>query len=197
MNGRVVPKGTGTPALPDLWQAMLNGDEQALATLFRLHYAMLFNYGMKIIPRRDLVKDSIQDLFVYLWEKRRTISPVHSVQAYLLACLRRRLVTAAEAERKTRHAARELNSGAEMVVFSAEDLIIERREHAARSARLQQALHKIPSRMYEALYLKKFQGLSYDEISEIMKVTPQVAKNYVFEAVKRLRQMLNIPDLST
>jgi len=30
-----------------------------------------------------------------------------------------------------------------------------------------------------------------------MKVTPQVAKNYVFEAVKRLRQMLNIPDLST
>ncbi len=193
MGGMAQSRQTQTPA--ELWVRMLAGDEDALATLFRLHYSMLFNYGMKIVPSRDLVKDSIQDVFVYIWEKRRTIAKVSSVQAYLLACLRRRLVAAMENERKTRHATRELNGTAERIAFSAEDLIIESREQAARAERLQDALRKIPSRMYEALYLKKFQGLSYAEISEIMKVTPSVAKNYVFEAVKRLRQMLNIPAL--
>jgi len=57
----------------------------------------------------------------------------------------------------------------------------------AEEAALQQALNKIPSRMREALYLKTYQGLSYKEIAVVMKMSSQVARNYVSEAFHRLR----------
>ncbi len=181
------------PKIPDgqkLWDKMLDGDDQALASLFSLYYPMLYNYGMKISYQQDLVKDSIQDIFAYIWEKRRSISQVNSVSAYLLAAVRRKLVKSIESERKRQYATQELEKESSQIVSSTEDLIIETGENAEQEAKLNNALQKLPSRMHEALYLKKYEALSYKEISKIMKVSPQVARNYVFEAVQRLRLLL-------
>ena len=43
-----------------LWKRMQEGDREALATLFRRHYSILYDYGLKFSQQEELAKDSIQ-----------------------------------------------------------------------------------------------------------------------------------------
>ncbi len=173
--------------IQSLWQSMQDGDAEALAGLFKTYFAMLFDYGMKLCGNEDLVKDGIQEIFVTIWNRRSQLTVPRSVQGYLLATLRRQLLAALHQNRRQTEAISQLELSE---AFSPEDLMIVRETEAARRRALQAALTEIPARIREALYLKTYQNLSYQEIASIMQVTPQVARNYVCEAFQRLRQIL-------
>lgn len=173
-----------------LWQRMLAGDDQALAALFRLHYPRLYDYGLKLTQQAELVKDGIQEVFAYLWEKRATLAAVDSVRAYLLVALRRHLFKSlANQQRRQesdhRHLLEEMAES-----FSPEEFLIMQEKEEAEKQALNQALQEIPPRLREALYLKTNTGLAYREIAGIMNISPQVARNYVSEAFHRLRALL-------
>lgn len=166
---------------------MREGDQEALAALFRRHYAILYDYGLKLSQQEELVKDGIQEVFAYIWEKRQGLAAVDSVRAYLLVSLRRHLLKALAKQQQLQESRQqfELLEGGEY--FSPEDLLVMQEKGEAESRALQKALKEIPLRVREALYLKTYDGLSYREIAIIMNVSPQVARNYVSEAFHRLR----------
>ncbi len=167
---------------------MLGGDEQALAALFRLHYPMLYDYGLKLSRQTELVKDSIQEVFAYLWEKRATVSAVDSVRAYLLVALRRHVLKSLEKQQRQKSVLQQaLDDSPEY--FSPEEFLIIQETAEAEKQALSRALQEIPPRLREALYLKMYDGLAYREIAVIMNVSPQVARNYVSEAFHRLREI--------
>ena len=72
-----------------LWLAYLEGQQKALGRIFLRHYNRLYQYGIKLTGNESAVQDSIQELFLNLWEKRSKISKAHSVEFYLLYSLRR------------------------------------------------------------------------------------------------------------
>ena len=151
---------------------------------------MLYDYGIKFSNQAELVKDSIQEVFAYLWEKRETISKINSVPAYLLVSMRRQLLKVIRQQQRIQDTYHEFNLNNSDNNFTAEDLIIMNEEKAVEKKIVQQAFNKIPPRMREALYLKMYSGLSYKEISLIMHINSQVARNYVSEAFRRLRLIL-------
>jgi len=71
------------------WNCIKRGDEQVFNSLYEQYADMLYGYGMKIIADEELVGNAIQSLFVYLYEKRKTISEPNSVSAYLCVSLKR------------------------------------------------------------------------------------------------------------
>jgi len=173
-----------------LWEKMREGDGKALSELFRHYYAYLYDYGMKLCSQSELVKDSIQEVFAYLWRKHANISRVDSVSAYLLASLRREVLKSVKQQNLRQEIHHEFSQNLPVQAFSAEELLIMNEENNSANEILQQALKKIPTRMREALYLKTNQKLSYKEIAAIMKINSQVARNYVSEAFHRLRTTL-------
>lgn len=171
------------------FKALQNSSAQALDDLFRNYYSMLYNYCFSICHDADLTKDCIQEMFIYLWEKRENLSEVKSVRAYLQISLRR-LVFKNLAKRKTdldRKA--ELKNDQPPVVFSAEDLIIFQEIDEQSRQNLKSAVQEIPERMREALYLKTYDNLSHKEIADVMNISYQAARNYVSEALQRLRKI--------
>lgn len=173
-----------------LWLRMLEGDEEALAELFCRYYEMLYDYGLKLSHLPELTRDSIQDVFVYIWEKRNNIAKVDSVKAYLLVCLRRHVLHLIEKYKKNKKALESVKSEHINGVVSLEDLVIVKTIEAENREQIIQALNQIPPRVREALYLKTYDGLSYKEIAQIMNISPQVARNYVYEAFQKLRTLL-------
>jgi|Deesub1362B_J571_1020462.scaffolds.fasta_scaffold01728_3 RNA polymerase sigma factor (sigma-70 family) len=172
-----------------LWRDFKNGSEEALEHIFKTYYPLLYDYGIRLIGDIEMVKDGIQDLFVYLWEKRENLGDVKSIKAYLMVSFRRLLLSKKDAcsrhRQELNHYLGELR-GAQMPSF--DDILVLREIEEQRLARLQQALEKIPRRMKEALYLRVFQELSYAEIAEILNVRPQVIRNYVCQALKKLKK---------
>lgn len=173
-----------------LWESLRDGDERALARIFKKYYSILYNYGLKLTTE-EMVRDGIQEIFAYLWEKRTKLSYANSVKAYLLVSLRRHLTNSLTRQKKQTNAYKEYYQDQKWEFFTVEDLLIYEELESSRKKELQAVLDKIPDRMREALYLKMYNSLSYKEIAEIMKVKPQVARNYVSEAFERLRALIS------
>jgi len=76
----------------DHWRNFREGDFSSLGVLFERHYLELFYYGIKIVAIPELVKDTIQDLFADVWERRNHMASVDNIKAYLIISLRRELI---------------------------------------------------------------------------------------------------------
>ncbi len=174
-----------------LWEQLRRGDQYALEILFKRYYAMLYDYGMKIINKQECVKDSIQEVFAYIWEKRNALSDAKSVPAYLMVSLRRKLFDYIRKRNRQNETVHQLEYNYPESAFSVEDIWIINEEEQEKKQALKIALSQIPPRMSEAIYLKKISGLSYKEIASIMNISSQAARNYVSEAFQRLRTILD------
>lgn len=67
------------------WEKIQQGDEEAFRQLYNEYSDLLYGYGMKIAGDDNLVTESIQSLFVYLYEKRQSCSELLS--PYPLTCV--------------------------------------------------------------------------------------------------------------
>lgn len=65
-----------------------SGEENELEQLFILFYAPLLAYARKYIDDLSVREDIVQEVFVSMWENRKTLPPVRSARGYLLAAVR-------------------------------------------------------------------------------------------------------------
>jgi RNA polymerase sigma factor (sigma-70 family) len=75
-----------------LWQRFKAGDAEALGQLAQTHYRALYNYATKFSSDPDFIRDSIQELYLELWERRNFLSETAFVKSYLLKALRHKLI---------------------------------------------------------------------------------------------------------
>ena len=172
-----------------LWEAFRRGEAQALATLFETHYLALFNYGLKLTGDDELVKDCIQNLFQKLWRRREGVRAAPVVKAYLFKALRRQLGDETKLLRQHRHLLPAYTDSFE-VTYSHEEFLIAQQRDAEQSARLLTALNGLSKRQREALYLKFFDGFSYERIAEVMSLNTQSVRNLVFNALQAIRKVM-------
>jgi len=170
----------------ELWDAAIQGDHHAFGGLFHRHYTLLFQYGSKICNDRLTVEDTIQELFIDLWNKKPEIA-VCSVKAYLLQSLKFKLYKFYRAGRPVMEIEQLHNEPFEL---SHETFMINSLDHQERSNRILEALQDLSPRQKEVIYLKIYKGLSYEEVSEIMQLNYQVTRNLLCQALKTIRKLL-------
>jgi len=169
-----------------LWKQYQQGNEEAFAQIFRQLYPPLFQFGMKMTPRTDLLEDCIQELFTELWQnKSRT--DVQSVKAYLLKSLKYKLLRAL-----TKKATLNMDDVANEYVFelSHETLLITREETREQTGKVLKAFEQLSNRQKEIIYLRFYQELGYEAISDIMNINYQVSRNLLYQAIKALKKLL-------
>jgi RNA polymerase sigma factor (sigma-70 family) len=156
-----------------LWERFKKGDETAFSKIFHSNYSVLYNYGMKLSGDEDLTKDCIQELYITLWKNRDNLGNAVSIRFYLLKSIRRKMIR--------------------MIVFSIESLIIRDEFQKSQQEYFFKLLNSLSKRQKEAIYLKFYQNLSYDEISQVMDVNYQSVRNYIHQAISTLRSKIDIP----
>ena len=168
-----------------LWESFRNGDTAAFSHLFRRHYESLVRYGNKFTANQEVLEDSIQELFIELWQaKSRT--PVLSVRAYLLKALKYKLLKKYNRMPDT-IPLKDDEGGFE---WSPESSLIARQDSDEKEKIVTGALNGLSHRQKEIIYLKYYQNLSYEEVSEIMNINYQAARNLLYQAIKTLKSRL-------
>ena len=166
-----------------LWISFKNGDRNAFEVLLKRYYAVLFRYSSRFTKNRAMVEDCIQDVFIYIWEHRMSLSNPPSVKFYLLKSVRNRMfLDLKEANRVVEH-----NPDTSFEEDIEKHLIREEIQ-VLNKTRLSSLLNLLPARQREALFLKYFEGLSVDEIGEIIGVNRQSAANFLYRALTTLRE---------
>lgn len=173
------------------WRLLQSGDMSGLTYFYEKYVHLIFNYGLKFTREDDLIDDSIQDLFIRIWQARENLTVPDCVEYYLLKSFRNILFR--KLSQKVKRAYSELN---EEYVADAEpsfeaQLIME--EHSVETGeKLKKAWQQLPARQKEALYLRFYTDASYDDIAGIMGITLKATYKTVFRGLEKLREMVVI-----
>jgi len=172
-----------------LWNALKNGDRDALGKLFTLYHPVLIRYGSKLCSDSNLLEDCIQDLFAEIWQSNAK-PDIQSVKAYLLKALKYKLF---KKQRNT--AGRTLSvEHPDDILFelSHDNFLVAQQDDRDKANRVLAALAKLPARQREIIYLKIYQELNYEEVSEIMNINYQVSRNLMSQAIRSLKKLLTL-----
>jgi len=170
-----------------IWVAFQDGDKQALASIYYRSFKFLMAYGHKISADGDLVKDCIHDLFVEIWNNKLNLSVPRSVKAYLLTCLKRKLIR--YMNRRRRAARVEVNRLPDrQQVESREDQLISDQDSLDQQNALKLAISNLTKREQEAIYLKFYTNLSYEEIVGVMNISADSIYNLISKAIDVLQK---------
>ncbi len=171
------------------WSAFRQGDKVAFSLIYQNHLDALFNYGMKVVPDRNLVKDSLQDLFMDLWRNRQNLSETDQIKYYLYTAFRRKLIREAQKSRKL-HSIISHEDLSNSVVLSVDNKIISEELKSERKALLMRGLKKIPLRQQEVLNLLYYENYTYEQISQMMGIHVKSVYTLAWKAFGSLRKGL-------
>lgn len=176
--------------LPDceLWGKFKKGDQEAFSLIFHKYYSYLYNYGNKITSDKDLIKDNIQELFIVLWESRERLGDTQSIKFYLLKSFRRHLIRSFTADTKNKDKYNLPEEYQFEFVFCHEKSLILEQSFREQQLHLLEALNGLSPRQKEVIYLKFYNNLSYQEISETTSLNYQSVRNYIHQAIQVLRK---------
>ena len=70
-----------------LWESFIKGETAAFEEVYRRYYSLLYSYGIRMVGDRELVADTIQNLFVKLILNCRNLHYTDNVKAYCFVLL--------------------------------------------------------------------------------------------------------------
>lgn len=170
------------------WNAFRTGDRTAFGHIYDRHIQELLSYGYRITNDRQLIRDSVQDLFLHLWEHRENLSPTDSIKFYLYRSLRNRIIRNTG---KTFPLATDLQLEAEdiLVELPVENVWIVQEAQHEQAEKLRAAIDRLPKRQQEVIQLRYYHDFNAEEIAKLLEINNQSVRNLLHQAIGRLRDL--------
>ena len=176
--------GTNEDSL--VWEKFRTGDQTALGRIYRKQYNALVKYGLSLVQDEELVEDCIQNLFEKLWLCRDRLGSILVIKPYLFKSLRHHIIDQLTVQKqKSQFLATYFEKYT--VTVSCEETLIAEQSREEQRKKLLNSLGLLSKRQREAVYLKTFEELEYDKISEVMLLNQQSIRNLIHQAVKTLK----------
>lgn len=171
-----------------LWQRFKAGDSEALGQLAQMHYRALYNYATKFSSDPDFIRDSIQELYLELWERRDFLSETAFVKSYLFKALRHKLIK--ESIRLKRfHEPQAAFLETDPSDPSIETNIIEDEHIRFQNGHLKHIISLLSKRQQEIIYLRFYQNLDNEDIAGIMGLSRQSVSNLLYRTLKEMKEI--------
>lgn len=186
---------SGMERIQFLWeQIVLNDDKEAFAELYNLFIDDLYRYGTKLSSDDEMVKDSIQEVFLDLYDKRRKSNITSNLKLYLIVALKRVLIRKLQKFRKLEN--RQIQDGDMFdVQYSFEEQWMEEEANHVVLEKVKQIITELPAKQKEIIYLRFNLSLEYTEISSMLGISVESVRKQVYRAVKSVRESIDYPDL--
>ena len=156
--------------------------------IYDSYFPLLFRYSLRFTPDRDLIKDLLQDLFLELYEKQVPADHIRNLRSYLMVSARRRLLKRLGADAKRRMIAFSEETHDFVLELSVESRIIAVELLKSRSQVLQRTINALSKRQKEAIYLRFYENLSYEEIGVIMGMKEvKYARTLIYRALSEMK----------
>src|SRR5690606_11079334 len=174
-----------------IWDEFRNGSELAFTALYKMYVADLYHYGERLTDDKQLIEDSKHDLFVELWRQRSRYKPVQRLKFYLLKSFRNRLMK--NLRRNGRIAQK--NSGDQYdieLLINPAALNSESDAPAEELPGLQKGIDGLSPREKQAIVLRFYDGLTYEEIAELMTISTRSVYKLMYRALGSLKEALRV-----
>lgn len=171
--------------LKNCWQQCLTGSSAAFAQLHAALFEGLYNYAYKLLNDTALADDTVQELFIKLWQKRSSIGELEKVKPFFFTALRRQILNQI---RDGKSKQLKIESAPEPgIEFSQEEIIIKKENDSGLKEKIIQILNTLPERQREVIYLHFFEDMPLAQVAEVMAVNYQSVQNLKQRALQNMR----------
>ncbi|MGV3502805.1 MAG: RNA polymerase sigma factor [Adhaeribacter sp.] len=174
-----------------LWEAFKEGSVEAYGRIYHSLVQDLFNFGSNLVADQELIRDCIQDLFVYIWDSKERLGPTDNIKFYLFTALKRRILQKTGDKQKN-HLVLAAQDQWGRQDLQEETWPVSGQAEETREACLEKALLALSPRQREAIYLRFYDKLSYAQVAEIMSLTVPSTYSLIARAMEVLRGQLSL-----
>lgn len=165
-----------------------SGDSRGFRWLFDHYHHKVFSYALRLVKNRQVAEELTSDVFLKLWEKRSRIQTEGSLQQLLLTIARGLAIDHLRKVAKTAKS-RELYWLDYNALLPE---IVEEEKFEEDLAAINEAIKGLPPKRRKVFELRYKEELSYQQIAQLLNVSPNTVKVHLNKATKYLRQQLEI-----
>ena len=176
-----------------LMQLVGRGDTSALEELIERHQSLVAGTVARMLGSNSDVEDIAQQVFIRVWKSARRYVPRAKFTTWLLKITRNLVFNELRRSKRHAHVPLQTNPGAEELPVK--DEVNPAPDAALLETELQQAIEEaitqLPESQRMALILRRYEQLSYEEISEVLDLSVPAVKSVLFRARTELRARLS------
>lgn len=169
-----------------IWEDFKSGSISSFELIYREYIDLLYIYGSKITDNEDILKDSVQQLFLELYTSGKNLSNPQNIKFYLLKALKIIIINEIKKSRKLT-TLESIDFIQFDIELDAENKLIDSEVKQDRVMHLQELLNELSPEKRELLFLKFYSGLNNHEIGKVLGLKQETVKKKIYRTLKQLR----------
>lgn len=169
-----------------VWERFTRGDDQSLVYIYSKYADVLYRYGRQFTRRQEFIRDCIQELFYELIDRRANLSQPQSIKGYLFIALKRKIIRDIKKEEKL-----QLEEEGFTFTLAEAPLAFSSSLDEKDLVLIKKKLNQLPINQREVILLHFYEGLSYEEIADIMDIKVRSARSLTYRALESLHKQLS------
>ena len=169
----------------ELYRKLREGDEHAFKALFQKYYPAMCHFARQFLHDSEMAEETVQELFVHIWEKRASLNIETSVKHYFFRSIRNQCLNQIQHQKiRQQYASKMMESSHQEIdpeqYYMEVDLI----------KRIEKSIESLPPKRQKIFRLSREQGLKYKEIAEQLNISVKTVEAQMGLALKHLRDQL-------
>jgi len=178
--------------IPDLelMRRTAAGDEEAFKLLVERHQASVVGTVAKMLGSVSDADDVAQNVFLRVWKAAPRYQPSARFTTWLMTITRNLVFN--ELRRRQRASTRPLEyEGTPLPIPDPRQVPADREALQNELSRIvESAIASLPEKARMAVILRRYEGMAYEEIAEVLKMSVSAVKSLLFRARAELREKL-------
>ncbi|MDP2035858.1 MAG: RNA polymerase sigma-70 factor [Ignavibacteria bacterium] len=164
----------------ELFQRIKESDPAALKILFERYFNPLCYFSFQIVKSIELSEETVSDVFAELWIKRSRINIQTSFKSYLYTAVKNRSINYYKQEKRI---SEPLDPNQLHLITSQTetDQLVNQQDL---EKYIEELLNKLPEKRGLIFRMNRIDGLSYQEIADILSISIHTVQNQMIKAVK-------------
>lgn len=143
----------------------------------------LFRVGLRIVRSRSEAEDIVQDVMMKVWDMREEWEGVANKEAYCMTMARNLAFSRIELK-ENQNVGLDVNYEDRKAADSPAE-VVEKEEHLRL---LRKLINDLPEKQRSVMQLRDIEGMSYQEIEQILQITEEQVKVNLFRARREIKE---------
>ncbi len=165
---------------------LIDGDEKAVAWIvsnYRLH---LLNFIQQSLPKEEDAESLVQEVFLIIWNKRKTLKQGASLEAFIFTVARNLMIDHMRKLIRQRKYIEETIASSQDI----DDSTVESIEYKEVEQQVFKCIGELPDKGREIFLLNKIEGMSYNAIANMLGISEHTVNAHMYSSTKILKKNL-------
>lgn len=167
------------------------GSEPAFTSLYNRYKNVVYSCALKITKSKTLSEEVVQDVFLKIWFKKETLTDIAHFESYIFVTARNHIFNMLKQMAREKTLKSKINYTD--ISFDTTDAPIEAEEF---TFLLNEIIKQLPPQQQKVYKMLKEDDLNYQEIGEILDISPLTVRKHMTQALKfiklKLTQHMNV-----